>query len=160
MKTKRKPNRKRTNSKVPAKGRLREMADTLWSLAVRSDWAWKCAVCGNSKVEAHHLTPRQFTATRFDLDCGIALCSHHHQFCPEVSPHQNAAGWLAWLEKTHPRCFAWYQQNKRPLFEGTTNSAYYCEVILALEPYVDDGEFERVCGIKFSRYLLEEFKSC
>ena len=46
--------RKRTNSKTPAKGRLRDCADQLWSLAVRDDWNNRCAVCGFGKCEAHH----------------------------------------------------------------------------------------------------------
>ena len=39
--------RKRTNKNVPAKGRLRDFADDLWKLAVRDDWGYKCAACGN-----------------------------------------------------------------------------------------------------------------
>ena len=86
--------RKRTSKNVPAKGRLKEIAAQLWSLAVRADWANKCAVCGYGKTEAHHLIPRQHEATRYNIRNGIALCASHHQFDKDVSPHQNAAGWL------------------------------------------------------------------
>ena len=145
--------RKRTSKDVPAKGRLREMADALWSYAVREDWAWKCAVCGSATVEAHHLVPRQHEATRYLLRNGIALCARCHQFDPDVSPHQNAAGWLSWLVINHKELYGWYRENERPEFSGTKNPAYYCEQIKRLREYVPAEEFERICGVKFSRWL-------
>ena len=148
--------RKRSNSNVPAKGRLREMADRLWSHAVREDWAWKCAVCGHRKVEAHHLVPRQHEATRYLLRNGIALCASHHQFDKSVSPHQNAAGWLEWLESAHTELAEWFKSNCRPEFHGTKNVEYYCGIIRGLRQYVAEDEFERIVGIKFSRWLTGE----
>ncbi len=146
--------RQRTNSNVPAKGRLRDMADQLWSFAVRDDWGWKCAVCWAGKCEAHHLVPRQHETTRYSLRNGIALCSRHHQFDPDVSPHQNAAGWIDWLEREFPGLAAWYLKNKiPPEFEGTKNAAYYCEVIRDLRQYVDEETFRGICGQKFSEWL-------
>eukprot|EP00918_Siedleckia_nematoides_P082070 GHVU01179885.1.p1 GENE.GHVU01179885.1~~GHVU01179885.1.p1 ORF type:complete len:158 (+),score=17.88 GHVU01179885.1:97-570(+) len=148
--------RARTNSNVPAKGRLREMADRLWSIAVRSDWAWKCAVCGSGKVEAHHLTPRDNEATRFTIRNGVALCASHHKFDNELSPHLNAAGWIVWLEANHPSLAEWYFAHCRDSFDGTKNAPYYCGIIQTLKPYVEDEEFERIVGIKFSRWLGEQ----
>ncbi len=147
--------RKRTNSNVPAKGRLREMADRLWSLAIRSDWAYRCAICGSSKVDAHHLVPRQHEATRYDLNNGIALCSTHHQFDKDLSPHLNAAGWLAWLNDKFPGRAEWFMTNRRPQFMGTKNAAYYCDVIKRLKPYVEPHEFTDIVGIKFAAWLEE-----
>lgn len=148
--------RKRTNKNIPAKGRLRDMADQLWSLAVRNDWNHLCAVCGSGKVEAHHLVPRQHEATRYDLRNGIALCASHHQFDPDVSPHQNAAGWLDWLRFYHPRIAYWYGLNLRPEFTGIKNAAHYCEVIQSLREYVEPEDFERIVGIRFNRWLQEQ----
>ena len=145
--------RKRTNANVPAKGRLREMADALWSLAVREDWAWRCAVCGSATVEAHHLVPRQHEATRYELRNGIALCSRCHQFDPDISPHQNASGWMLWLKRYHRPLWQWYSDNPRPEFTGTKNAAHYIEVIQGLREYVPAEEFERIVGVKFSRWL-------
>lgn len=152
--------RKRTNKNVPAKGRLRDMADRLWSLAVRSDWCNQCAVCGNSKCEAHHLIPRQHERTRYDLNNGIALCASHHQFDPEISPHQNAAGWLLWLAEHCEFTAEWYTKTvdsgdyKR--FEGTKNAQHYIDVIQGLREYVEDDEFVRIVGVRLSGYLAEE----
>ncbi len=148
--------RKRTNKNVPAKGRLRDMCDSLWSLAVRADWANKCAACGAVKCEAHHLVPRQHEATRYNLRNGIALCAMHHQFDKDISPHQNAAGWMTWLQCKHPKVATWYSDNRRPTFNGTKNPLYYCDTILSLREYVDHATFVSIVGMKFSRYLVEE----
>ena len=147
--------RKRTNKNVPAKGRLRDMADRLWSYAVRDDWGWNCAVCGAGKVDAHHLVPRQFNATRYELKNGIALCSSCHQFDAEISPHQNAAGWLDWLQISHPDLWSWYCMNRRPEFDGTTNAAWYIANITRLREYLPENEFVAIVGIKFAAWLEE-----
>jgi hypothetical protein len=150
--------RKRTNANVPAKGRLKDFADRLWSLAVRDDWNYQCAVCGKGKTDAHHLIPRQHESTRYELRNGIALCSYHHQFDADISPHQSAAGWMRWLEFNLPMRHEWLTDQiasrEYRTFGGTTNAAYYIEHILRLREYVDDETFETVCGKKFTRYLL------
>lgn len=147
--------RKRTNKDVPAKGRLRDIADQLWSLAVRNDWAHKCAVCKSGKCEAHHIVPRQHEQTRYDLQNGIALCAKHHQFDKDISPHQNAAGWLDWLEANYQARYEWYIANPRPFFNGVKNVEHYCNVIQQLREYVEPEDFERIVGVKFSRWLQE-----
>jgi hypothetical protein len=147
--------RKRTSSKVPAKGRLREMADSLWSLAIRADWNHQCAVCGAGKSESHHLVPRQHQATRYELRNGIALCARCHQFDPDISPHQNAWGWIDWLFKHHEELHDWYwaENSCRKRFAGTTNAAYYVEVIQGLRQYVEETDYVRIVGARFAAYL-------
>lgn len=152
--------RKRTSKEIPAKGRLREMADQLWSIAVREDWNWRCAVCGHGKCDAHHLVPRGHESTRYELRNGIALCSQHHQWDKDLAPHQNAAGWLLWLEEHFEELHAWYVERVKmsPLrkFNGTTNAPYFCDVIQKLRPYVPEDEFIRVVGQRFARWLDEQ----
>lgn len=147
--------RKRTNSQVPAKGRLRDFADRLWSLAVRDDWGHKCMVCGSTKVEAHHLVPRGHEGTRYDLNNGVCLCAHCHQYNKDLSPHQNAAGWLGWLSANYAGRAEWFIQNRRPTFTGTKNAQYYIEVIRRLQPYVEPHEFTDIVGIRFAAWLEE-----
>ena len=158
MKKRRKP-RKRVSKAIPAKGRLRDMADQLWSIAVRSDWSGTCAVCNVRKCEAHHLIPRQYEATRRDLQNGIALCAKHHKFDPLQAPHQNAAGWLIWLESHYPVTYRWYynamETGNYRSFRGTTNPNYYCDEIRRLRPYVCGGDYFRVVGVKFAQWLEE-----
>ena len=131
------------------------MADQLWSLAVRADWNWRCAVCRNGTVEAHHLIPREKQATRYDLRNGIALCVHHHVWDPDVAPHANAAGWMEWLFDHQLEVQRWYIENKRKPFNGTTNPLYYCDVIRGLKQYVDEDDYIRIVGQKFGAWLME-----
>ena len=149
--------RKRTNANVPAKGVIRGKADRLWSLAVRNDWAGKCAVCGARKCVAHHLIPRQHESTRYDLRNGIALCASHHIFDNDTAPHKNAAGWLLWLSEHHEELHRWYTETvadgEYRRFDGTTTAQYFCEVIRSLEEYVDEEDYTRIVGVKFSRWL-------
>ena len=154
--------RKRTNKDVPAKGRLKDMADQLWSLAVKEDWANRCAMCGHrGDLNSHHLIPRQHAATRYDLHNGICLCRRCHQFCPERSPHQNAAGFMVWLKVMFPASDKWYVETTTAdasiyLNSGiTTNAAYYCDQIRRLKEYVDEDDYTRIVGQRFSRWLEE-----
>ncbi len=146
--------RKRTNSQVPAKGRLRDMADSLWSLAVKIDWGHSCPICGRrSNLNSHHLIPRQHTATRYDLQNGICLCKRCHQFCPDRSPHQHGEGFRQWLESHHPRIAQWMRDNCHPQFLGTTNTQYYIDQIRRLKEYVEPEDFERIVGVRFAAHL-------
>ena len=147
--------RKRTSKDVPAKGRLRDMADQLWSLAVRCDWNWKCAVCGYQQCEAHHVIPRQHEATRYELRNGIALCARHHQFDPVMSPHQHAIGWIKWLSAQYPNVLEWSEGHIWDKFDGTTNADYYCQEIRILKSYVSCEDYVRVVGVKFAKWLEE-----
>lgn len=157
---KRKAPRRRTSLAVPAKGRLRDFADRLWAKAIYSDWLHRCAICGSPKIDAHHLVPRQHEATRYDLNNGIALCSHHHQWDKDHSPHQNAAAWMEWLRVTYPARYEWLIENRRPVFTGTKNAPYYCSVIKRLQQYVEPAEFESIVGVKFSAWLDEQEVDC
>ena len=153
--------RKRTSKKIPAKGRLRDMADQLWSLAVKDDWACRCAVCGRrEKLNSHHLLPRQHQATRYELMNGVCLCRHCHQFDANISPHQNAAGWLYWLSEHHPAHHRWYTEQietgAHRRFNGTTNAVYYCDVIRELNQYVHEVDYDRIVGIKFGQWIEEQ----
>ena len=155
--------RKRTSIKVPAKGRLREMADQLWSLAVKYDWGHKCAICGNGgDLNSHHLIPRHHYGTRYDLNNGICLCRRCHQFCPDHSPHQNAAGFVSWLEYHHDWLAEWLFQTIETggqRFNDTKSASYYCEWIVTLGEYVEEDDFVRIVGKQFSEWLRENYES-
>lgn len=151
--------RKRVSRAIPAKGRLRDMADALWSVAVRTDWNYRCAVCGRGKTDSHHLIPRQHEAYRYDLRNGIALCPKHHKFDWNLSPHQNAAGWIRWLRDHQSDLHSWYMAHTETIvaqFMGITNAAYFCETIQGLREYVPEAEFRRICGQRFSGWLDEQ----
>lgn len=142
---------------VPKKSRLRWMADTLWAIAIRDDWGYKCAVCGLGKCDAHHLIPRAHELYRYDLHNGIALCRRCHQFDADVSPHQNAAGWLRWLTSAHEERAEWYATavESHETFKGTKDIPYFLDVIRSLEQYATEEEFVKVVGSRFAKWLQE-----
>lgn len=148
--------RKRTNSNVPAKGRLRDIADDLWSRAVRDDWNNRCAVCGKKATDPHHLIPRANYATRFELVNGIALCSFDHLWNTELAPHMNASGWLRWLAENYPERYKWYVADSNPEFLGTKNAEFFIGQILRLREYVDEADFTRIVGVRFETWLDEQ----
>ena len=161
MARKRKPHRKRTSKDVPAKGRLKDLADKLWAIAVKADWAGRCAVCGrrHGKIEAHHIIPRQHELFHYELLNGIALCSHCHRLDAD-SAHGNAAWWKLWLRDNYPALHEWYfdtiETQTYKQFKGTTNPAYYIAHIRRLRQYVEPEDFERTVGVRFAAYLESE----
>jgi hypothetical protein len=77
-----------------------------------------------------------------------------------MSPHQNAAGWLLWLDEHHQPSHRWYTETvsngEHRRFDGTTNAQYFCEVIRSLEQYVDEDDYQRIVGVRFSQWLESE----
>ena len=149
--------RKRTNKDVPAKGRLRDMADRLWATAIKIDWANKCAVCGHrGTIHAHHLIPRHNTATRYEPENGLALCPSCHLFNPHTSPHQNALGWLDWLRDHYVARYKWWIDHQHDQFEGTKTADYYLGVIQSLKDLVEPEQFMEIVGPKLANWLEEQ----
>jgi hypothetical protein len=144
---------------LPKKPRLRMLAGDLWAFAVKQDWAFRCAVCGKTenKLDAHHLIRRQHEKYRYCLRNGMALCFTHHRGRVGPNPHLDAAEWMAWLRDTHPDLHKWYVQTTEEgdhrTFNGTTNVAYYLDVIRSLWGYVEPEEFERIIGVNLARHL-------
>jgi hypothetical protein len=141
------------------------MADQLWSRAVKYDWVDRCAVCGRrDDLNSHHVIGRVHQATRYLLRNGICLCGSHHQFNNDVSPHGSDVGWNIWLEANHPELDKWTrdtrENGRHRAFDGTTNAAYYIDMIQSFREYVPDDEFSAIVGVKFGQYLetLQEEK--
>jgi len=63
---------------------------------------------------------------------------------------------MGWLESARPDLAKRYIDNPRPVFGGTVNSAYYCEVIESFREYFEPDEFAGIVGIKFSAWLEEQ----
>jgi len=149
--------RKKSAGGLPAKGRLRDMADSLWSLAVRADWGDRCAVCGTTlNLNAHHLIRRGCYPVRYLLENGICLCATHHKWCGEVSPHSNGHGFAVWIEEHYPARHQWFKDTRASGAHKallTVNVEFYLDVLRQLRQYVEPEEFERIVGVKLARHL-------
>ena len=125
--------------KKSAKKKAMELADAAWSRAVRAAWDDRCAICGKSPTEAHHLIGRRVWATRYAITNGIALCGRCHRLCPRISPHNGSVGFAQWLEDNHPSLTAWVRENKNNQLEpGTVKIAWYEDMIQQLEDATSD----------------------
>lgn len=76
------------NKRVQEK-RERNKKDKEWRETILKIYDGKCVICGDTKrPNAHHIIPRTFEQTRWDLNNGIILCPKHHKF-GKFSAHKN-----------------------------------------------------------------------
>lgn len=77
--------------------------DREWAKLVKQRDDNKCAICQETtRLNAHHLIPREIEDFRHDIDNGITLCPLHHRFSRQLSAHQNPISFQFWLEKHRP----------------------------------------------------------
>jgi hypothetical protein len=64
------------------------------------------------------------------------------------------------LNQLQPELHRWYvlamEQGTYREFHGKKDAAYFCDVIRGLREHVEDEDFERIVGVRFSRWLIEE----
>lgn len=63
--------------------------DKMWSSEVIARDGFKCVICGDTRIQAHHIIPREVKFLRHDLNNGITLCASHHKFSIKISAHRN-----------------------------------------------------------------------
>ena len=155
MARKKKKKKRSSHPAIPERPQLKARADKLWSLAVKNDWNHTCAVCGKrDALNSHHMVPRMFFNTRFDLLNGICLCYRCHTKCAKYSPHQNSAGFDDWLKDNHLHLWHWVHDNKHPP-PVTTSENFYLDMVMYLREYVEPTDFDRILGVKFAGYIRE-----
>ncbi|HEV2173137.1 MAG TPA: HNH endonuclease signature motif containing protein [Nitrospira sp.] len=71
--------------------------DIRWAHDVRDRDQWTCRRCGAMKVngariEAAHIVPRRYVATRYDLGNGLALCHTCHRWA-----HGDLTQFMMWV---------------------------------------------------------------
>ena len=80
-----------------------------WSKLVRQRDSNKCVVCSSTKfLNAHHILPKEakiYKDLMLDLDNGITLCSKHHKFSYEMSPHKNPLLFVVWFINNRTKQF-------------------------------------------------------
>lgn len=127
----------KTEKNVPKKSKLqkrkddhnsrlwRNKADRQWREAVVLLWGGKCAVCGCNGGQAHHLIPRQMGSHRHEPLNGILLCSSHHKFSFELSPHKAPVAFFKWLIDNHPDAWEWVSIQAPSRRDGITMKERY-----------------------------------
>ena len=88
---------KRKRKKSPKKISI-DKCDKIWGKIVR-ERDRRCLHCGNTQnLQAHHLFRRGISATRYNLDNGLTLCSSCHTFNYKFSAHKTEQTFKIWAE--------------------------------------------------------------
>jgi hypothetical protein len=110
------------------RGKLKKLADKLWSLIVRA--AGKCRICGKeSQLQAAHGFSRRYAGTRWDLRNGWALCAGHHVFYTH-----RPLEWDSWLRAELGDL---YEPMRAQALTQTTPD--YDAIISGLKPHLEGG---------------------
>ena len=112
----------------PASRYWRNKADEAWRKAVLTRDGDRCVVCGTDRnLQVHHLFSRGRADTRHEVSNGITLCSAHHKWSREISPHKGPVAFFLWLQKNRPDQWEWLKkhvaepENYKPDFRETYN---------------------------------------
>jgi len=125
---------------------LIDLADELWSTAVKVRFRWKCAVSDKAEnLESHHLIGRGNWTHRWTVLNGICLNSYYHTLGEQIAAHgatDVTERFRTWMQKHHPDQWAWFQRHlndpgQKPSaeelleiihrLEGETKNAYQLE---------------------------------
>ncbi len=88
-------------NKLKQQKRERNKKDKEWRVQVLKECN-KCVICGDTKMpNAHHIIPKNFKETRWDVINGIILCPKHHKF-GKFSAHKNALWFIFILQYLLP----------------------------------------------------------
>jgi len=67
---------------------------------------------------------------------------------------------MHWLSDNHPLRYEWYvdvvAEGRHRSFQGTKNAVYYMDIIQGFREYVEPEVFEKVVGVRFNAYLMEQ----
>lgn len=92
-------------------------ADKKWSELIRS--AGKCAICGkNGQLHPHHLISRARRFFRHNLENGICLCAHCHNWNQDCSPHASPWAFDRWMQENRPEQYQWWDKNRWVVVKG------------------------------------------
>lgn len=101
-----------------------------WGRLVRERDGDRCAICSLKngeqyinklgkvcivRINAHHIIVREIKELRFDVMNGISLCSTHHEFSREISPHSNAFPFFIWLMRNRPEQFEYLKDKQKDI---------------------------------------------
>ena len=96
----------------------------LASLVCREQGNHQCAYCGikagelgpsgkKVRLEGHHLIPRDASPSlKFEPRNLICLCTLHHKFSRECSPHKNPLIFYKWYEENYKENMEWLIEHK------------------------------------------------
>lgn len=140
---------------------LKRYCMEIWSEIIRFRDKNKCVLCGNYKyVQAHHLISRKYAPTRYDINCGVSVCSGCHVF-RMTSVH--VAPWILyeWLEKNRPEQYKWFIENRVGVLNPKKMKLdinFYREKLKYLLSEFEKLAPQEIKKCKYSKFLEKEEK--
>jgi hypothetical protein len=100
-----------------AKRKFKAESLTLWSGEITKVGVCEIPGCGKTKkLQGHHLLEKTvWTHLSRDLTNGICLCSHHHKWSLDISPHGVLPAVLAFFNfivAYRAGVYCWYEEQK------------------------------------------------
>jgi len=97
----------------------KEQKDKDWREIILNKYNAKCVICDDTKrPNAHHIIPKNFIKTRWDVKNGILLCPKHHKF-GSFSAHKHPLWFLEFLsQKDLPKFHYLLNQLEEETCEG------------------------------------------
>ena len=91
--------------------------DRLWSRLIRERDGC-CIVCGNPRLQAHHLISRSAVFYRHNLENGVSLCAQCHEYNNKLSAHGAPWAFDDWMRRNRPDQYAWWEKSRHSIIEG------------------------------------------
>jgi hypothetical protein len=111
----------------------RKLAQSAWHQWIHLRFRETCAFhfrhdC-SGPLECHHTIPKTVRSLRYHPLNGLLLCSHHHKYCTEVSPHAAPLNFLSLFCSLYPALYDFYRSNRWSI--GTINYQLQHEILLS-----------------------------
>lgn len=136
----------KTSIRVVIRKHLINLADELWSTAVKVNFGWKCAISNKTdNLESHHLIRRGNWTHRYTVMNGVCLNSYFHTLGNYIAAHgatDVTERFREWMQRDHPKQWDWFEKHRNDtsrkpdidellnivhILEGATKNAYNLE---------------------------------
>lgn len=106
--------------------KLKNKCDKLWRTIGKETAV--CAVCETlskeervnyTQLHPHHIIPRQYNLTRWNLSNRLWLCPTHHTLGGK-SAHLDPLWFAEWLKKYHPNTASYLKKERRKIYDHKT----------------------------------------
>ncbi|KKM77860.1 hypothetical protein LCGC14_1365750 [marine sediment metagenome] len=102
--------------RVVIRHHLVNLADELWSAAVKVRFGWKCAVSNKTEnLESHHLIRRGNWTHRWTVENGVCLNSGWHTLGSDIAAHgatDVTERFRDWMLQNYSEQWAWFEQHR------------------------------------------------
>mgnify|MGYP003589287353 CR=1 FL=1 len=116
---------------------IKRYCDELWSDIIKYINHNKCIICGtNKQLHSHHLISAKIKQYKYDLNCGVTLCTYCHAVSPFCSPHLAPWTFEMFIKEKYATKYAWWV-NHRIQSKYSNVRLSYKKIFNSLKLYYD-----------------------